>query len=250
MTVLDYDSSIPGRYGIRNMQDQSADDFGSKRHLREDPKLCSTTITGRPRLLLQLPFEIRSHICSYLLPTTVEQNSKGIVWRRGNVAILAVNKQLYEEALKILYGNSTFVVDVDWDAISFKYQWLLPSGLVPSRTMRFPDDIAARNVPLIKRLHIRVHHVDSYTGMVKYNYGGHGLTDGLKSRVEDLCRVLKGFPVLAKLEIELLDGNKDMELGQTVLEPFSQLSNVHRATVSGPVAVAYARYLEGCMIRG
>jgi len=199
--------------------------------------------------VLRLPLEVRRHIYSYLLPATVEHGSKGIVWRRGNVAILFVNKQIYQEAISMLYGNNTFIIDVEWDSISFKYQWLLPSGLVPSRTMKFPDDIAARNVPFIKRLHIRVHHVDSYTGMVKYNYGGHGLTDGLRNRVEDLCQVLKGVAELAKLEIQLLDGNKNAELGQTVLEPFSQLSNIHRATVSGPMTVAYARHLEVCMTR-
>lgn len=183
--------------------------------------------------VLQLPFEIRSLIYSSLLPTTLSHPSKGIVWRRGNVAILATNRQIYQETSKLLYGNNTFSIDVEWDSITFKYQWILPSGLVPTRTMKFPDDFVTRNVSLMKRFQIRVHYVDSYTGMVKYNYGGHGLTDGLRSRVIDLCRVLEGVSELARLEIELRDENEDTELGQTLLEPFLQLSNVRQLVISG-----------------
>lgn len=194
--------------------------------------------------LLQLPFEIRSQIYLYLLPTTLTHQSKGIVWRRGNIAILATNKQIYQETTTLLYGDNTFLIDVEWDSIRFKNQWILRSGLVPSRTMKFPDGFAARNVSLIRRFRVTVHHVDSYTGFVKYNYGGPGLTDGLRSRVTGLCRVLKRVEELKSLEIKLLDQNRDTELGQTLLEPFLKLSNVRQTVVTGAWTVSSARSPE------
>ena len=199
--------------------------------------------------LLQLPLEIRIHIYSYLLPATISHPTKGAVWQRGNTAVLATNRQIYQETITLLYGNSTFSIDVEWDSITFKYQWILPSGLVPTRTMKFPDDFAVRNVSLMRRLKIRAHHVDSYTGMVKYNYGGYGLTDGLRGQVKDLCRVLEGAKELTRLEIELHDGNKDIRLGQTLLDPFSQLPNVRQVILTGRGAVSSGRTPEKNSVR-
>lgn len=183
--------------------------------------------------LLELPFEIRSQIYSYLLPTTDSHPSKGLVWRRGTIAILATNSQIYQETSTLLYGHNTFSINIEWDSITFKYQWILPSGLVPTRTMKFPDDFAARNVALMTRFRVSVHHIHSYTGMVKYNYGGPGLTDGLRSRVVDICRVLKGAEELMRLEVELRDEHGDPERGRTLLEPFLRLDNVRRLIMTG-----------------
>ncbi len=92
--------------------------------------------------LLKLPLEIRINIYKHILPTTAHLKTKGTAWLRDNIALLATNKQIYAEAIKIMYGSSTFVIDVSYDSITFAYQWLLPSGLVPKTTLTFPQKFA------------------------------------------------------------------------------------------------------------
>lgn len=193
--------------------------------------------------LLALPFELRRGIYKHLLPRTVETGHKGTAWIRGNTAIMAANKQIYAEATAVMYGNSTFLLDIEWDRITFAYQWLLPTGLVPKRTLAFPDQLASRNVALIRRLHVRVHHVGSYTGMIKYNYGGHGLTDGVRDQVAALCTLLNNLPEITKLSIELRDGSAIAGLGQRVLEPFLMLKNTREVTVGGSLTPGYAEHI-------
>ena len=99
--------------------------------------------------------------------------------------------------------------------------------------MTFPDAFAARNVGLMKRFGVRVHHVDSYTGMVKYNYGGQGLRDGLRGRVEELCAVLGEVEEVVRLRVELMVEKRDVEVGKGVLEPLLLLGNVRQVVCVG-----------------
>lgn len=176
--------------------------------------------------LLDLPFEIRVNIYSYLLPATAELAGKGVLWRRGNITILLANKQIYDEAIKIMYGNATFVIDVTWDGITFAYQWLLSTGLVPKTRLAFPTSLAWRNLSLVRKVMIRIHQVDSYTGMMKYNYAGrYPLTAGLKDQVETLCISLQKMAELRQLRIHLQNNNYDPVATETIMDPFSRLSN-------------------------
>ena len=219
-------------------------DFESGEELHK--KIISLQVDGPSKkcALLALPFELRQGIYKYLLPTTVETGHKGIAWIRGNTAIMAANKQIYAEATTIVYGSSTFLLDVEWDCVTFAYQWLLPTGLVPKRTLAFPDSLTSRNVALFRKLHVRVHHVDSYTGMVKYNYSGHGLTDGVRDQVAALCTLLRNLREITRLSIELRDGSATVGLGQGVLEPFLTLKNTREVTVGGSLTPDYAEHIS------
>lgn len=184
--------------------------------------------------LLDLPFEIRVNIYSYLLPATVELAGKGVLWRRGNITILSVNKQIYDEATKIMYGNATFVIDVAWDGITFAYQWLLSTGLVPKTRLAFPKSFAWRNLGLVRKVMIRIHQVDSYTGMMKYNYAGRNpLTAGLKDQVETLCTSLQKMAQLRQLHIHLQNNDYDPLATGTIMDPFSRLSDRLNIRLSG-----------------
>ncbi|KZF20597.1 hypothetical protein L228DRAFT_249351 [Xylona heveae TC161] len=203
--------------------------------------------------LLRLPLELRNQIYSYLLPTTimVPGYTKKHAWLRGHTAILATNRQLHEEAATEMYGNAMFELEVAWAGISFGYRWLLPSGLVPNRTYPFPEYISGRYTQRIRKFDITVHHVDSYTGMVKYNYGGMGLTDGLRDQVAKLCRVLAECEQLQELRVKLIDGNCrgawGDHRGQTVLEPLRDLRGVPRVSIAGSTTPEYAKRLKDDM---
>ena len=151
-------------------------DFKAPIELRRSPDFYHASTTDSDEcLLLMLPVELRLKILEFVLPHTINIPRKGMVWIRGSSAVLATSRLLYHEGLGIMYGRNTFVIDVVWDGITFAYQWLLQSGLVPKRTLAFPAKMAKRNISQIRRLVVRIHHVDNYTGMVKHNFGGPGL---------------------------------------------------------------------------
>ncbi len=141
--------------------------------------------------LLRVPIEVRNNIYQFVVPTTTQIIGKGAAWLRGSISLLAVNKQIHNEAIKMMYGTSTFVIDVNFDSITFVYQWVLPSGLVPETSLAFPDKFVQHNLALIRKYQIRIHVVDSYTGMTKYNIGGRSpLIGGVQGQVAKLARIL------------------------------------------------------------
>ncbi|OCK82811.1 hypothetical protein K432DRAFT_380061 [Lepidopterella palustris CBS 459.81] len=197
------------------------------------------------------------------VPKTDREAGNDIVWKRGWIGILAVNHQIHEECVDLVYGDNTFVVDVAYDSIKFRYRWLLPSNLTPSRSYSFLDHFSQRNLLRIKNYVINVEHVDSYTGMIKYNCGGRGLTAGIRQQVQNLVDLLSMVPYLHRVHVHLIDGaisrvrfpsgrvhrvqdEKNCATAQTVLDPFLRLYGVRRAVVTG-VTPDYATSLEGQM---
>jgi hypothetical protein len=163
----------------------------------------------------------------------------------------------------MIYGENVFVIDVAFDSIKFRYKWLLPSNLTPNRTYSFLDHFSQRNLLQIKNYIINVEHVDDYTGMIKYNCGGRGLTAGIRHQVENLVDLLSIVPYLRRLHIHLIDGGisrqrfpsgrvhrvedeRNFASSQTVLDPFQRIYGVRKARVSG-VSSEYAESLEGQM---
>lgn len=91
---------------------------------------------------------------------------------------------------------------------------------------------------------MRVHHVDSYVGMVKYNYSGAGLTDGLLMQVRGLCRVLRGMEEIGRLGVVFRDDGEREGVGEVVLEPFLALENVKAVVVSGDCTASFSQRLR------
>jgi hypothetical protein len=96
----------------------------------------------------------------------------------------------------------------------------------------------------MKKFSVTVKHVDSYTGMVKYNFGGKGLTKGVKDNVERFCGILLKCAEVQELKIVLLNEDKNVEFAQQVLEPLTTLNNVRKLEIEGKVTQEYTRYLE------
>ena len=196
-------------------------------------------------------------------PRSDHETGNDVVWRRGFTSLLAVSKQIHEEAADMLYGENTFVIDVAFDKISFRYRWRTENGLTPSRTFDWLEHFSQRNLLRVKNYVVNVESVDDYTGMIKYNVGGRGLPAGIRAKVRELVDLLVLVSELRRLEVHLIDGDisrhrfpsgrvhRVQDEGhyaqtQTVLDPFRALYGVRQVQITG-VSEEYAKALEVSM---
>ncbi|KAF2434856.1 hypothetical protein EJ08DRAFT_646304 [Tothia fuscella] len=218
--------------------------------------------------LLRLPTELRRQIYSDCLPHTIPNNIRSesrTLWRRASINLLLVCRSVCADDLDILYGTNTFEIDICYDAIKFRYTWLIPSGLKPKVLYNFPSYFTSANVQRIRNCIIDLEHVDDYTGRIKYNMGGAGLTAGIRDRVAAFVNEVRDVGAFGKVIVRLSYGNRilsdirrvkvlcreagrDTEAAQTVLEPFKCLTGVRRAEVSGSVTPKYAAEITQAMI--
>jgi hypothetical protein len=197
------------------------------------------------------------------LPKTDREMGNEVVWRRGNINILVVCKQVHDECADMIYGENVFVIDIAFDSIKFRYRWRTHTNLTPNRSIPFLNHFSQRNLMRIKKYVINVEHVDDYTGMIKYNIGGRGLTAGVREQVGSLVDLLSVVPNLNRLHIHLIDGaisrirfpsgrlhrvqdEKNYSQSQAVLDPFRRLYGVRKAEVTG-VSEEYSKVLEKSM---
>jgi hypothetical protein len=235
ISVYGYDTSMLSGNEVSNQQEMTVSQKSELQALSHSSRTC---------MILELPFELRKEILRYLLPATIETRSKGVAWLRGHTAILMVNKRLYSEGVRMMYGDSTFVIDVTWDSITFAYQWLLANGLVPKRTLAFPGKLAERNVANVRNVIACIHHVDNYTGMIKYGFEGPGLREGLKLQVEKLCKTLQEVYQLSQLRIHFQNDSHTAGVDREILKPLLSLKNVRTVEATGSVTSDFARTLE------
>ncbi|KZM19473.1 uncharacterized protein EKO05_0003040 [Ascochyta rabiei] len=196
-------------------------------------------------------------------PKSDRETGNEIVWRRGCTALLAVNRQMHEEAADMLYGENTFVVDVTFDRLAFRYRWRTESGLTPSRQLDWLAHFSQRNLLRVRDYVVNVESVDDYTGMIKYNVGGRGLPVGIRAKVRELVDLMVVVREVRRLEVHLIDGDisrhrfpsgrvhrvqdeSHYKQTQTVLDPFRALCGVRQVHVTG-VSEEYAKALEASM---
>lgn len=244
----------------------------------------------KPFPLTRLPLELRQTIYLHLLPRATARGSNplvlpsqrtqlrklnraslDLVWKRGQTSLLRVSRQLHDECAALLYGNNAFVLYVRYDSITFRHPILLPNGLAPSKQSEFLDLVPRKYLRLIKQLIITVDHPDSYTGMIKYNVGGKGLTHGLRKQVQKLVDALSPSDVdaagLNSVNVTLTNGNKyldsekrsivrardhefrDDDEVQTVLEPLAKLPRITTVKIQGAVTDTFANQLRDSMVR-
>lgn len=126
------------------------------------------TESFKPSRLMALPLEIRLQIYAYLLPHTevvwTIYGKRATVWRQGNITLLMVSRQMSAEAADVMYGNASFVVEVDFDNIVFRPRIMCKSGTMSPKTPPFLDTVRADNMRRIRRLAISIQHVDGYLG--------------------------------------------------------------------------------------
>lgn len=219
--------------------------------------------------------------------STPPQNlPSNVVWVRGSTELLRVCSQLHRECAEMLYGQNTFLLFVTYNYITFRFRWLLPSGLAPSRSYNLLELMPQRYLSLIRRVIIHVDHVDSYTGMIKFNVSGKGLTHGIRKQVQKLVLALQpleeqhtdllaGRQPLSRVMIRVSNSNvvleninsrrdsskdcsqksRDASVAdrckedvEEMLAPFGELASVGNATVIGVVSYEFASQLEQRMM--
>ncbi|KAI7478370.1 hypothetical protein KC351_g8263 [Hortaea werneckii] len=122
---------------------------------------------------------------------TTSNGVSNVVWQRGQISLLSVCRQLHDECAELIYGTNTFLLFLTFADITFRYRWLLLSGAAPSRHYKFLDLLPQKYLKLVRKVVVHIDHVDSYTGMIKFNVGGKGLTHGLRRQVQRLVNALK-----------------------------------------------------------
>lgn len=199
------------------------------------------------------------------LPRSDREVGNETMWRLGCIAVLSTCHLMHAECISALYGTNTFVLDVSFDAIKFRQRWRTPGNLTPGRSLAFLEHFSQRNLLRIRNYVVNVEHVDDYTGMIKFNCGGRGLSAGIRARVQELVDLLAGVPDLHRVHVHLIDGAisrvrfpsgrvhrvqdvQNFSTSQTVLDPFRGLCGVRKARVTG-VSEAYAHDLEVSMAR-
>jgi len=209
-------------------------------------------------LLPEIRAQILRYILPYSLPTTENHQ---VTWVRGSIAPLLVNKQLSDESMDLMYGSNTFKLIITYEGILFRCSWLLPSGLRPNSTYMFPNAFSKDALRRIRHVLVLVEHVDSYKGMIKYNCGGRGLSEGVRGQIQRLVDILamntsglgrvtvrlEGNAVLNAIRKRAVKAIEHYESGgvdQSVLDPFTHLTNVSSPNVGGNVNATYARKLE------
>lgn len=260
--------------------------------------------------LFRLPLEIRQEILSYLLPHTQKFRDSGglaqhvrdfsavkkrqargmpvaasstlmavgqnnVVWQRGNIDVLSVCKQLHDECVELLYGTNTFLLFISYSGISFRFRWLLPSGLAPSRNYPFLELMNPKYIRLVRKVSVSVDLVDSYTAGIKYGVAGQGLTHGLRRQVQRLVNALRTDEVdgqesehrqLSRVSIRVQNGDNFLEAKKReivrqrdgslktdedvaeLLDPFTDLYGVGSVSVVGAVSDDYAQNLAKAMM--
>lgn len=197
-----------------------------------DPHRWNDQPTGCP--LLGLPYELRAQIYSYVLPSTSNEPILGITWRRATAPMWATCRKVYHECIDRLYSDCTFDIDVKFDCVIFHHQYSR-GQLTLRRNFNFPEIIPARNVDLLRRVHVRVHEVDSYMGMINFNYSNTiGLAMGVSTQVQKLCDVLRGVPEIRDLQVTYTGySDQSAKLMPCILAPFHVLKNTRAVTFVG-----------------
>ena len=203
----------------------------------------------------------------------VPQNN--VVWAKGNIDVLCVCKQLHDECAELIYGTNTFLLFVAYTGVSFRFRWLLPSGVAPSATYPFIELLSERYLRLVKKIFVSVDLVDSYTGMIKYNVSGPGLTHGVRKQVQRLVNALRSDRIegqeeqhrqLSRVSIRAHNGDNYLEAKKSdivrqrdgsvktnsdvaqVLEPFGDLYGVGSVSITGAVSEDYSQTLANLMM--
>jgi hypothetical protein len=246
-----------------------------------------SAVQRRVRKGMELPPEKEKPPPSTKANTSSSSSSSvptNIAWRRGNTSLFAVCRQLHSECADLVYGGNTFMLGVTFSSITFRFRFLLPSGMAPKREYNFLELMPGRYLRRLRRVLVCVDHVDSYTGMIKYNVSGKGLVHGLRRQVlrlvcalqpseepgvnqgeggeeggtgsivkkEESCpglarvliRISGGNAVTASLKTQFGEAQRISKDIEEILEPFGHLCGVRDARVMGAVGPFYARELE------
>ena len=133
-----------------------------------------------------------------------------------------------------------------WKRSTFACRWVTRnSQLAPGREIEFPSGLAARYLRLIRRVAVRITHLDPYTGGVKYGFEGQGYTDGVRDQVALLCTDFLGeLEEVQWLSIWLDDRRRQPAISQQILIPFLDLRNTRTIDIGGGISAEMKETLK------
>ena len=162
--------------------------------------------------LMSLPVEIISQILCYILPKTIPYKSAfssstgdpsdarwDVVWQRGNINILIACRFLHDEGRRLLYGNSTFQLQIHYDRIEFGFVWILPRRtsydyhgcLTPRQNFDFISKFSPQSRALMRRFVLNIREPDGYFGWIHYNISNTTkLATGLREHLLEIRKSL------------------------------------------------------------
>jgi len=188
--------------------------------------------------LLRLPLELRQLIYAYILPRNKPRNdiSDG-GWVSGSVAILRTNRQIYAEAIAVLFANVTFHIGVERDCVLFIKTYHILDGhvlKVPlSVRYTFPEALG-RNLWRVQRVAIQIK-----MGVMKV--GGCVVNTRIDISAVDQLNAYQGQMEMLCVSLRRIEGIRLLHISVTglplpalpILKPLGQLSNVETMSWEG-----------------
>lgn len=191
--------------------------------------------------LLRLPLELRRQIFTYVLPSNKPRNdiSDG-GWIGGSVTVLRANRQVYAEAIAVLFANITFHIRVERDCVLFikTYHFLDGRILKVPLSVRyaFPEALG-RNLWRIQRVAIQIKmgimKVGGFIVNTRIDLKAMDQLNAYQGQVEILCVSLRRMERIRLLHI-CVSGLPVPAI--LILRPLSQLSNVDTVSWEGNIS--------------
>ncbi|KAF2747728.1 hypothetical protein M011DRAFT_486142 [Sporormia fimetaria CBS 119925] len=200
---------------------------------------------------------------------------ENVVWLRGNTRLLALNHQIHDECVDMMYGDNIFSIHILDNKIEFRYKYQLPTTrLTPSGAKELLNHFSQRNLLKIKNMLVTIHFEDEHGGMMTYNsfkinrdrVRGVGINKqvfelvgllGLASRLRtlhihvDQARTIPGTAeimlhrvMLHGRVLDTKEAEKDHPDLRLILHPFKDLYGVDRVTMTGVHSATFADELK------
>ena len=193
-----------------------------------------------PRLFESLPLEIRRQIYGYLVPYSDPEfhQWKNPVWRLRKIEILATNRQIHDEAVDLMYGDSWFFVYVNYDKITFgcdfaRRDFCICTLSFSQAAKEFFEEIGTRNVSRIRHLQVYILFNSTVFPPVPDSYQAN--IDTLAAQVSMLSNLLKPIPDFLDLRVTVLIEREepDIRFEYALAKPLLELNSRRKFLFSG-----------------
>jgi len=191
--------------------------------------------------LLRLPLELRQQIYAHVLPSNKPRNdiSDGD-WISGSVTFLGASRQVYAEAIAVLFAHITFHIRVERDCVLFikTYHFLDGRILKVPLSVRyaFPEALG-RNLWRVQRVAIQIKmgimNVGGFIVNTRIDLKAMDQLNAYQGQMEMLCVSLRRIERIRLLHI-CVSGLPQPAI--LILRPLGQLSNVQTVSWEGNVA--------------
>lgn len=211
---------------------------------------------------LLLPLELRLQIYGYIIPRSVKlppERGNDHVWHRGNINILAVNKQIHDEVAQMIYGDPTFNLKVENDGVVFQYHYPSPcSGVFIQESSAMGGEFF-KCIPYMRNLRVQLtptseYYVDFRQSTNRYGQpkagwprlrkvtthdGAQTMVAAMDNSMDALLLIIIKAVQIRKLHVNVGLGHLghcDVEFDKYYLTPLLHLGNVSKLTFGGDIS--------------